>query len=52
MAPSSARVQDPFMESGHVDHVVQAAEALYNGDATARGQGRSFAQDVMAAVMH
>ena len=37
-------------ESGHVDHVVQAAEALYKDDATAKNigrQGRSFALDVL-----
>ena len=43
-----------IVESGHVDHVVQAAEALHNDDATARhigDHGRSFAQDVLNPAM-
>ena len=43
-----------IVESGHVDHVVQAAEALYHKDATARrigAHGRSFAQDMINPAM-
>ena len=43
-----------IVESGHVDHVVQAAETLYHNDATARrigGNGRSFAQHMINPAM-
>ena len=43
-----------IVESGHVDHVVQAAEALFNDDDIARhigGNGRAFAQTMINPAM-
>ena len=37
-------------DDGHVDHIIQAAEALHHNDATARhigGHGRSFVHDMI-----
>ena len=41
-------------DSGHIDDIIQAAEALYHNDATARhigGHGRSFAQNIINPAM-